>query len=129
LVCWQSTTLTSVAYVIAGEISPYRLRSKNQAITVLSNALTTWLFNFVVPYMYNIDSGNLGARTALVFAGSSLLLLLISYPLIPDLRGLTTAEIDWLYENKIAPRQFQEYTNGRAAEGIAAAANEKIAAV
>lgn len=123
MVCWQNTTLTSVSWVIAGEISPYRLRSKNQAIAVLSNALTTWLFNFTVPYMYNIDSGNLGARTGLVFGGASLLLFVVSYPLIPDLRGLSTTEIDWLYENKISPRKFQEYANGRAAEGVAAAAN------
>ena len=129
MVCWQSTTLTSVAFVIAGEISPYRLRSKNQSIAILSNAVTTWLFNFVVPYMYNIDSGDLGARTALVFAAASLVLLLVSYPLIPDLRGLSTAEIDWLYENKISPRKFQEYTHGRAAEGVAAAAGVKSAAV
>jgi hypothetical protein len=78
--------------------------------------------------MYNIDSGDLGARTALVFSASSLVLLLVSYPLIPDLRGLTTAEIDWLYENKIAPRKFQEYTDGRAAEGVVTTAAEGKAA-
>lgn len=77
--------------------------------------------------MYNIDSGDLGARTGLVFAGASLALLLVSYPLIPDLRGLSTAEIDWLYENKISPRRFQEYTDGRVAQAIAAATDGKPA--
>ena len=109
LVCWQNTTLTSVAWVIAGEISPYRLRSKNQSIAVLSNSFTTWLFNFTAPYMYNVDSGNLGAKTGFVFAGASVLLLLASYPLIPDLRGLSTVEVDRLYESKVSPRRFQRH--------------------
>ena len=55
--------------------------------------------------MYNVDSGNLGAKTGFVFAGASVLLLLASYPLIPDLRGFSTVEIDWLYQNKIRCRR------------------------
>lgn len=69
--------------------------------------------------MYNIDSGNLGARTGFVFAAGSVLLFAASYPLVPDLRGLAIPEIDWLYQNKISPRKFQEYTDGRAAIGAA----------
>lgn len=109
LVCWQNTTLTSVAWVIAGEISLYRLRSKNQSIAVLSNSFTTWLFNFTVPYMYNVDSGNLGARTGFIFAGASVLLFAASYLLVPNLQGFGTLEIDWLYQHKISVREFQEH--------------------
>ena len=116
LVCIQNTTLTSVAWVIAGEISPYRLRSKNQSIAVLSNSFTTWLFNFTVPYMYNVDSGNLGAKTGFVFAGATLVLLLASFPLIPDLRGFSTVEIDWLYQNKVSVRKFQQHRDAAASE-------------
>lgn len=78
--------------------------------------------------MYNIDSGNLGARTALVFGAASVVLLILSYPLVPDLRGLSTTEIDWLYENKISPRRFQEYAHGKAAEEVATAAAAKVSA-
>ncbi len=71
-------------------------------------AFTSWLFAFVTPYMYNVGagSGNLGAKTGFVYAGSSILLLLVSYFLIPETKGLTTEEIDYLYENKISPRRF-----------------------
>ena len=111
LIVVQNTALTSVAWVITGEISPYRLRSKNQSIAVLSNSFTTWLFNFTVPYMYNVDSGNLGAKTGLIFAGASVVLLLASYPLVPDLRGFSTVEVDRLYESKISVRRFQKQRN------------------
>ncbi|GAB7348640.1 hypothetical protein MBLNU459_g7012t1 [Dothideomycetes sp. NU459] len=120
LVTWQNTTLTSVSWVVAGEISAYRLRGKNQSIAVMSNSFTTWLFNFILPYIYNVDAGNLGARTGFVFAAASAVLFLASYFVVPDLRGFATDEIDWLYESKISVRKFQEHNDGRAREGVAA---------
>lgn len=70
--------------------------------------------------MYNIDSGNLGARTGFVFAAASAILFVVSYFVVPDLRGFAIDEIDWLYENKINVRSFQQYKDGRAREGAAA---------
>jgi hypothetical protein len=58
------------------EVSLYRLRAKTQPIGVISNAATTWLFTFTVPYMYNTDSGSLCARTRFMFMGSLMLLLI-----------------------------------------------------
>ena len=86
--------MTSIGWVITAEISSHRLRAKTQSIGVISNAATTWLFTFAVPYTYNTDSGNLGARTGFVFMGSSILLLVGSWYLVPDLHGFTTDEVD-----------------------------------
>lgn len=111
--------MTSVAWVICAEVSSYRLRLETQAIGVISNAAVTWLFTFAVPYIYNTDAGNLGARSAFVFMGTSVLLLMGSYYLVPDLQGFKTAEVDWLYEQGIEVRKFQRYKDGRAKEGVA----------
>lgn len=56
--------------------------------------------------MYNVDSGNLGARTGFVFAGMTLLLVVIAYILIPDTTGLTAEEIDHAYASKVPTRAF-----------------------
>ncbi|KAH6629329.1 general substrate transporter [Boeremia exigua] len=119
LIAWQLLTMTSIGWVITSEISSYRLRAKTQSIGVISNAATTWLFSFTVPYMYNTDSGNLGARTGFVFMGSSVLLMIGSWFLVPDLHGFTTDEVDWLYSQKIPVRHFQQYADGRARDGAA----------
>ncbi|PSK51856.1 hypothetical protein B9Z65_3123 [Elsinoe australis] len=125
LVCWQNTTLTSSSYIIAAELSSYRLRGKSQAIAIMSNAITTWLFNFVVPYMYNVDSGNLGAKTGFVFAGASLLLFAASYFVVPNLKDFSTDEVDWLYESRISVRDFAKYNDGRARDGAVELALQK----
>jgi hypothetical protein len=119
LIAWQAVTLVSTSWAITGEISSYRLRAKTQGIAVISNALSTWLFTFTVAYIYNVDAGNLGIRAGFVYGGGSLLFLVVSYVLVPDLRGLAIEEVDWLYENKIAVWKFQENVEA-AKEGVAA---------
>lgn len=58
--------------------------------------------------MYGVGagSGNLGAKTGLVFMGSSILLLVLAWLWIPETRGLSTEEIDSLYERGMSPRRF-----------------------
>jgi hypothetical protein len=109
---WQIVTMTSTGWAITGEISSYRMRGKTQSIAVIASAFATWFFIFTVPYIYNVDAGNLGARAGFVFAGSSVVLFGVSYFIIPDLRGFNVEGVDMLYENKIPPRHFQSH--GRA---------------
>lgn len=119
LISWQAVTIVSSSWAIAGEISSYRLRAKTQGVAVISNAFSTWLFTFTVAYIYNVDAGDLGIRAGFVYGGGSLLFFAVSYLVVPDLRGFSTEEIDWLYEEKIPVWKIQEYV-GRAAEEVLA---------
>ncbi|KUJ16635.1 MFS general substrate transporter [Mollisia scopiformis] len=119
LISWQAVTLVSTAWAITGEISSYRLRAKTQGVAVISNAFSTWLFTFTVAYIYNVDAGNLGIRAGFVYGGGSLLFFIFSFLLVPDLRGFSTEEIDWLYENKVPSWRIQENVVA-AKEGILA---------
>lgn len=109
--------LVAPSWSIAGEISSYRLRAKTQAIAVISNAFSTWLSSFTVAYFYNVDAGDLGIRAGFVYGGGSLLFFIVSFFLIPDLRGFATEEIDWLYKNKISVRRMRGHVQ-KAREAI-----------
>jgi hypothetical protein len=119
LISWQAVTIVSSSWAIAGEISSYRLRAKTQGIAVISNAFSTWLFTFTVAYIYNVDAGNLGLKAGFVYGGGSLLFFVVSCLLVPDLRGLSTEEVDWIYEQKIPVWKIQEHV-GRAREEVLA---------
>jgi hypothetical protein len=54
---------------------------------VIAYAFFTWFFAFTVPYIYNVDSGNLGARTGFVFMGTSICLVIGSWILVPNTAG------------------------------------------
>lgn len=51
--------------------------------------------------------------------GGGCLFFVVSYFLVPDLRGFATEEVDWLYENKIPVRKIREY-QGKAREAVSA---------
>ncbi|OJJ60889.1 hypothetical protein ASPSYDRAFT_29409 [Aspergillus sydowii CBS 593.65] len=109
LISFQTSLMQAVGWPIAAEISSYRLRIKSLSIGVFAQTLSTWVMTFTVPYMYNVDSGDLGARTAFPFAGITVLLIVGAYLLVPDTTGLTTEEIDRLYEDKVSVRRFGTY--------------------
>jgi hypothetical protein len=97
-----------MGWPIAAEISSYRLRAKTISIAIICQTFSTWLTLFTVPYMYNVDSGNLGARTGFVFVGTTTLLFVAGYLMVPDTTGLTAEQIDHAYEQRVPPRQFQK---------------------
>ncbi|KAL3477573.1 general substrate transporter [Aspergillus californicus] len=109
LISFQTSFMQAVGWPIAAEISSYRLRAKSLSIGFFAQTLSAWVTTFTVPYMYNVDSGDLGARTAFPFAGITVLLILGAYVLVPDTTGLTTEEVDRLYEDKVPARKFRGY--------------------
>jgi len=97
----QTSLIQGMGWPIAAELSSYRLRAKTISIGVICQTLSTWLTLFTVPYMYNVDSGDLGARTGFVFVGTTMLLLVAGYFMVPDTTGLTA-------DQRVPPRQFRK---------------------
>lgn len=86
---------------------------------MISNTFSSWLFTFTVARIYNVDAGDLGIRASFVYGGGSLLFLIFSFFLVPDLRGFSTEEVDWSYENKVPVWKIQENA-AKAKEGVQA---------
>lgn len=61
------------------------------------------------------DGANLGGKVGFVFAGTGLCVAVGLYFLVPDSRGLSFDEMDYLYSNKTSPRKFQQVIKARAA--------------
>lgn len=106
LVTWQLLTCFMVSWSMAPELSSYKLRQQTQSIGLIVQALTSWIFLFVTPYMYNVDAGDLGAKTGFVFCGGSVLLGVLAWKWVPETRGLSTEEIDCLYEHRVSAKNF-----------------------
>lgn len=111
LISLTTSTLQAAAWPIAAEIPSYHLRAKSLSLGVFTQTLTSWLFIFITPYMYNVDSGNLGAKTGFIYAGTSLLLGFGAFWLIPDTSGMATVEVDAAYDANIPPRKFQKFVS------------------
>jgi hypothetical protein len=72
----------------------------------MTNALGGWVFLFTIPYMINPDAGNLGGKVGFIFGGFGLISSIVAYFYIPETKGLSFDDLDWLYTHHIPPRKF-----------------------
>lgn len=103
-------------FVLASEVSSLPLRSSAQSIVFTTQLFFGWLIGFVSPYMINPDAGNLGAKVGFVFAGMGVPLCVLFYFFIPETKGLSMVEIDYLFDVKTSCRQFQSSVRSRRAD-------------
>ncbi|CAO2654658.1 Nn.00g113910.m01.CDS01 [Neocucurbitaria sp. VM-36] len=96
--CWPGS------YAIMSEASALRLRAKSQAIGGITAYIVGIFTQFVLPYLYNPDAANLKAKTGFVFAGTSLLAGVITWLVVPEMKGRSVMEIDRLFEDGVRAR-------------------------
>lgn len=76
--CWP-------AFVAVGaEVSSLSLRSKSQGIGWAFGSMMTCVFSVILPYIYNVDAGNLRGKTGFVYAGMAVLCLVVSWYYVPE---------------------------------------------
>ena len=119
---WYNLTIGAAAYTILAEVSTSRLRIKTIAIGMaLQNALYT-MWSFVLPYLFNPDQANLGAKVSFVFGGLCVICLVYLWFFQPETTNRTYGELDEMFMKKIPARKFKGYRTD--AEAIGAAAKE-----
>ncbi|KAH8647746.1 general substrate transporter [Xylariales sp. PMI_506] len=108
--CWlYNVTLGAVAFTALAEISTSRLRAKTVGIGLaLSNGLNT-MWTFVLPYLFNPDKANLGAKVAFIFGGCSVLCLIYLWFELPETAGRTYEEMDEMFMKKVPARKFKHF--------------------
>lgn len=116
---WYNTTIGSAGYTILAEVSTSRLRIKTIAIGLaLQNALYT-MWSFVLPYLFNPDQANLGAKVSFIFGGLATLCLVYLWIYQPETAARTYAELDEMFIKKIPARKFKRYQTDAQAMGLA----------
>ncbi|KAH7122043.1 general substrate transporter [Dactylonectria estremocensis] len=100
-------TIGAASWVICAEVSSLELRARTQGLATISNALTSWVLNFITPYLINTDQANLGGKAAFVWVGLCGLSLVWAWFEVPEFRGLSAMEMDGLFAAKKPTRRFK----------------------
>ena len=125
---WYNMTIGAAGYTILAEVSTSRLRIKTIAIGLaLQNALYT-MWSFVLPYLFNPDEANLGAKVSFIFGGLCVLCLVYLWFFQPETTGRTYAELDEMFMNKVSARKFKQYKTDAEAMGRAAKGGKEMEA-
>ena len=107
--CFYELTVGPIAYVIVGEVSSTRLRSKSIALARNAYNVLSILSFFVGPYVLNPTAGNWKGKAAFLAAGFALLSVVWAIFRLPETRNRTYEELDILFSKKLKPWEFDSY--------------------
>lgn len=110
----------AVAYAIIAETPSNRLRIKTIAIssTIQQAFFTMW--QFVLPFIFNPNQANLGAKTSFIFGGLSVLCWIYLFFYQPETANRSFEEIDEMFFKHVPARQFKGYMTDAESKGIEA---------
>jgi MFS transporter, SP family, general alpha glucoside:H+ symporter len=109
--------ITSLSYgpavgasnAIAGETSATQLRSKSMGLGQGWSAISSTIWQIILPYLFNADQLNLGGNIGWIFFVQAVLYLALLYFDVPGTKGRTYEELDIMFEQRIPAWRFESH--------------------
>ncbi|RDL36806.1 General substrate transporter [Venustampulla echinocandica] len=110
LYCWlYNLTIGATAFTILCEVPTSRLRVKTIAIGISLQNCLNLMWSFVMPYLFNPDKANLGAKVTFIFGGLSVFCVIYLWVYQPETSHRSYEELDEMFMDKIPARKFKGY--------------------
>ncbi|KAF2439711.1 general substrate transporter [Karstenula rhodostoma CBS 690.94] len=97
-------------WIVTAESAPTRNREKVQAIAVFFGFGVSLLIASVSPYMQDADYGNLGGKIGFIWGAFSVVTVFWVFFMVPEMRGFTIEQLDFLFNTRIPTRKFAGYS-------------------
>ncbi|KAK9482115.1 general substrate transporter [Lipomyces starkeyi] len=91
----------ALSMVVPSEVATVRLRNHTMSYTVGWCQITAVITTLAVPQITSAGAGNLGAKAYLVFGGCMACIIIFTFFMIPETKGLTFPQIDEMYEKGV----------------------------
>ncbi|KAG8631944.1 hypothetical protein KVT40_001084 [Elsinoe batatas] len=106
---WYNVSIGSTAFALLSETSTSRLRVKTIAIGNAVSQSINIMWQFTIPFMFNPDKANLGAKIAFIFGGLCFFCLVYLWFYQPDTTGRSYQELDEMFTKGIPASKFKTY--------------------
>lgn len=97
------------AYAVMGEVSSLTMRAKTQGLGGVLQQGTSVMMNFLLPFVFNPDKGDLGAKTGFIYVAMCFAGIAICFYTIPEMKGRSVLEIDEMFNLGLPTRQFKSW--------------------
>ncbi|KAL4932197.1 general substrate transporter [Aspergillus undulatus] len=119
-----------MTYVLTTEVTSLRLRDHTSRLGFAINVCFNFAVNFSVPYLVFEDEVGLGSKVGFIFGALAFLALVFTYFCVPECKGKTLEQVDWLFNNGVRLRDFGKTdASGMLDEGAAGLKNGDVEAV
>jgi len=102
-----------ITYVVTTEIPALRLRDRSQRVASIMNIFMNFLVNFIVPYLVYEPYAALGGKVGFIFGSITLLASVFVFLCVPECKGRSLEEIDWLFHERVPVRKFRHHPSVR----------------
>ncbi|KAL4883348.1 general substrate transporter [Aspergillus karnatakaensis] len=123
---WYNVSIGSTAFSLLSEVATSRLRTKTVAIGYAVHSGINVMWQFVIPFMFNPDQGNLGGKIAFVFGGMCFFCLVYLWLWQPETSGRSFQELDEMFAKGVPARKFKGYVTDVQMEGEAVAGGREV---
>jgi SP family sugar:H+ symporter-like MFS transporter len=96
----------SVPYIVLGEVSTRRVVEKSSNLAVSLSVISAFLVSFTAPYLLNAPYANLGGKVGFIYGSLMVLFTVLTFMLVPEMKGRSLEEIDALFAQKVSTRKF-----------------------
>ncbi|KAI0201369.1 general substrate transporter [Astrocystis sublimbata] len=97
-----------ISYVVVSEAATLRLKEKTNLIASVVSVLTTFAYSFTIPYLINAQYANLGGKVGFIYSTVDFAMVIVTFFVIPEMKGRTLEEIDQLFESGVSLRRFRD---------------------
>jgi hypothetical protein len=104
------------SYVIASEAAAQSVKEKTNLLACVISVLTTFCTSFTIPYLINVQYANLGGKVGFIYGGTNVIMVVVAFLYIPELKGRTLEEVDQLFASGLPLRKFKGIRTRRAEE-------------
>ncbi|KAJ5273824.1 hypothetical protein N7478_008949 [Penicillium angulare] len=101
-------TIGPIAFIIVGEISSTRLRSKSISLARNAYNVANVFSSTVAPYTLNPTAGDWKGKTAFLACGFTIFIIVWAYFRLPESRGRTYEELDILFSRDLKAWEFRD---------------------
>jgi hypothetical protein len=81
--------------------------------------ITTFVVSFTVPYLLNAPYANLGPKVGFIYGSFAVLSVVVTYFMIPEMKGRSLEEVDELFASGVSLRAFDRVGRTNVADDFA----------
>ncbi|CAG9980926.1 unnamed protein product [Clonostachys byssicola] len=103
---------STLVWITTAEAAPTRNRERVLAVAVFIGFGVSLMITSVSPYIQNEDYGNLGGRIGFIWSSFSFFTVIWVFFFLPEMKGFSLEQLDFLFANKTPTRKFKSYKFG-----------------
>lgn len=97
------------SYVVVSEAASSRVKEKTNLLASVISIITTFVTSFTIPYLLNKPYAALGAKVGFIYGSINVLMVVVAFFCVPEMKGRSLEEIDLLFESGIPLRRFKSH--------------------